>query len=41
MFLSGFYREDIPAITEKAQELGLLLVDTIEKNNWVALKLKN
>lgn len=41
MFLSGFYSEDIPAITEKAQELGLLLVDTIEKNNWVALKLKN
>jgi ribosomal protein L11 methyltransferase len=41
MFLSGFYREDITAITEKAQELGLLLVDTVEKNNWVALKLKN
>ena len=41
MFLSGFYREDIPAIREKAEELGLLLVETIEKNNWVALKLKN
>lgn len=41
VFLSGFYREDIPAITEKAEELGLSLVDTIEKNNWVALKLKN
>ena len=41
LFLSGFYREDIPAITDKAHELGLLLEDSIEKNNWVALKLKN
>jgi len=41
VFLSGFYREDIPAITEKTEELGLSLVDTLEKNNWVALKLKN
>ncbi|TPV34083.1 50S ribosomal protein L11 methyltransferase [Paucihalobacter ruber] len=41
VFLSGFYREDIPAITEKTEELGLSLVDTLEKNKWVALKLKN
>jgi ribosomal protein L11 methyltransferase len=41
VFLSGFYREDIPVITAKAHELGLSLVDTIEKNNWVALKMKN
>lgn len=41
VFLSGFYKEDIPVITDKAHELGLTLTETIEKNNWVALKLKN
>lgn len=41
VFLSGFYREDIPAIIEKTEQLGLSLVDTLEKNKWVALKLKN
>lgn len=41
VFLSGFYREDIPAIIEKTEELGLSLVDTLEKNKWVALKMKN
>lgn len=41
LFLSGFYVEDMDVITEVASKLGLTMVDQIEKNNWVALKLKN
>lgn len=38
LFLSGFYTEDIPAIDECCQKLGLKLEKTIERNNWVSLK---
>lgn len=41
LFLSGFYTEDIPVIIAEADKLGLSLVESLEKNNWVALKLKN
>ncbi|WP_298426363.1 50S ribosomal protein L11 methyltransferase [uncultured Kordia sp.] len=38
LFLSGFYTEDIPIITEECAKNKLKLVDKLEKNNWVALK---
>ncbi len=41
LYLSGFYREDIPVIEQKANELGLHLVSVLEKNNWVAVKMVN
>jgi len=38
LFLSGFYKEDIPQITEKCSENGLRFEKNLEKNNWVAVK---
>ncbi len=38
LFLSGFYEEDIPLITEKCNENGLKLEKNLKKNNWVAVK---
>ncbi|MGB5437836.1 MAG: 50S ribosomal protein L11 methyltransferase [Maribacter sp.] len=38
LFLSGFYKEDIPLITEKCVKSGLKLEKILEKNNWVAVK---
>lgn len=36
--MSGFYVEDIPAIREKAESLGMTFVHHREKNRWVAVK---
>ena len=41
LFLSGFYNDDIPIIEEECNKHGLKLVETLEKNNWVALKFVN
>ena len=41
LFLSGFYREDIPDIDACCVELGLKLEKTLERNNWVSLKYSN
>ena len=41
VFLSGFYKDDIPLITESCNNLDLNHVETIEKNHWVALKFIN
>ena len=38
LFLSGFYKEDIPQITEICTKNGLVLEKSLEKNNWVAVK---
>jgi len=38
LYMSGFYKEDIPYIEAKANELGMRLVSFEEKNNWVAVK---
>lgn len=38
LFLSGFYTEDIPIITEECAKNKLKFQDKLEKNNWVALK---
>ncbi|PNQ73397.1 50S ribosomal protein L11 methyltransferase [Hanstruepera neustonica] len=41
LFLSGFYKDDIPIIVDTCNNLGLTHVETIEKNHWVALKFIN
>lgn len=41
LFLSGFYKDDIPIIEEASTKIGLKCVETIEKNHWVALKFIN
>jgi ribosomal protein L11 methyltransferase len=42
LLLSGFYTEDIPAITAECEKQNLTFVNQKEKNNWVALQfLKN
>ncbi|MGL5730429.1 MAG: 50S ribosomal protein L11 methyltransferase [Bacteroidales bacterium] len=38
LFMSGFYKQDIPVIEEEANRLGLKLVDFKERNNWVSVK---
>ena len=40
LFLSGFYTEDIPVISESCTPKGLTYVKQFERNNWVALKFK-
>lgn len=41
LFLSGFYNNDIPAIEEECNKQGLTFVESLERNNWVALKFVN
>lgn len=41
LFLSGFYNDDIPAIQEECNKHGLTLIESLERNNWVALKFVN
>ena len=38
LFMSGFYREDIPIIEAEANRNGLKLTDFHEKNNWVVVR---
>ncbi len=38
LLLSGFYKEDIAIIEEETRKHNLNLEQTIERNNWVALK---
>ncbi|CAM1374333.1 50S ribosomal protein L11 methyltransferase [Tenacibaculum xiamenense] len=38
LLLSGFYQEDIPIIDKEVKKYKLLLIKTIERNNWVALR---
>lgn len=40
LFLSGFYNDDIPIITAECNKYGLQHVETLERNNWVALKFQ-
>ncbi len=39
IYMSGFYMEDIPAIREKGESLGMEFVHFREKHNWAAVKL--
>lgn len=41
LFLSGFYSDDIPMIEEECNKHGLTFVESLEKNNWVAIKFVN
>lgn len=41
LFLSGFYKEDLPIITTCCNNLGLTFVENKEKNNWIAAKFVN
>lgn len=41
LFLSGFYKEDIPMIESKCNEDMLKLQEIIEKGQWVSLKFIN
>ena len=41
LFLSGFYKNDIPIIEEECIKYDLKLQEIIERNNWVALKFIN
>ncbi|HEX9826829.1 MAG TPA: 50S ribosomal protein L11 methyltransferase, partial [Flavobacteriaceae bacterium] len=41
LFLSGFYKDDIPSIEEECQKYMLNLVEIIEEHNWVAIKFVN
>lgn len=41
LFLSGFYSEDLPIITEECLSLGLEFVSHKERNNWIAAKFRN
>ncbi|MDU1892718.1 MAG: 50S ribosomal protein L11 methyltransferase [Dysgonomonas sp.] len=38
LYMSGFYSEDIPAITEECSKHGLNFEHNTEKDNWVAVK---
>lgn len=38
LYLSGFYKEDLPVIKECCVNLGLLFVENKERNNWIAAK---
>jgi len=38
ILFSGFYTEDIPAITSAANEHHMILEDQLERNNWASLK---
>lgn len=40
LFLSGFYNDDIPVIKVECQKHNLKLIETLERNNWVALKFQ-
>ncbi len=41
LFVSGFYNDDIPIIEEECNKYGLTRVESLERNNWVALKFVN
>lgn len=41
LFLSGFYKDDVPLIESKCVKNGLQLIEILEKNHWVALKFIN
>ena len=40
LLLSGFYKEDIPVITDKAERTGFQFLTLKTKNNWVAMKFR-
>lgn len=41
LFLSGFYKDDIPFIAKECELYGLKEANQYERNNWVALQFKH
>lgn len=41
LLLSGFYKDDIEIIEQECLKFNLKLIETIERNHWVALKFIN
>ena len=41
LFLSGFYKEDIPMIQAECEKHGLKFEEKRERNRWVSLKFLN
>jgi len=41
IYLSGFYKKDLPAITSECSNLGLTFVNSKSKNGWIAAKFVN
>ncbi|WP_339700400.1 50S ribosomal protein L11 methyltransferase [uncultured Marixanthomonas sp.] len=41
LYLSGFYKEDLPLIQECCNKLGLTFVENKERTNWIAAKFVN
>jgi len=40
LYMSGFYIEDIPAITEECEKHGMTFVSNTSKDNWTAVKFQ-
>ena len=40
LLVSGFYEEDLPAIKEKCQKVGLTYLSHIERNRWISAKFQ-
>lgn len=40
IILSGFYTEDVPILLQVAEGVGLSLIDSMERENWVSLMLE-
>ncbi|MCR5394926.1 MAG: 50S ribosomal protein L11 methyltransferase [Bacteroidales bacterium] len=40
LLMSGFYEEDVPAIRERAEQLGLRYVEHQSQNNWVVIRFE-
>lgn len=40
LFMSGFYTEDVPAIRQEAERLGLVFVECRDQDNWACVKFE-
>ncbi|MBQ8227237.1 MAG: 50S ribosomal protein L11 methyltransferase [Bacteroidaceae bacterium] len=40
LFMSGFYTEDVPAIRQEAERLGLVFIECRDQDNWACVKFE-
>lgn len=40
LFMSGFYTEDVPAIRQEAERLGLVYIECRDQDNWACVKFE-
>lgn len=40
LFMSGFYTEDVPAIRQEAERLGLVFIECRDQDNWACIKFE-